>query len=36
MQNRTFLLLFRPIFGEKLNTAPPPKKVGAEVVKYMS
>ena len=25
MQNRTFLLLFRPIFGEKLKTAPPPK-----------
>ena len=23
MQNRTFLLLFRPIFGEKLETAPP-------------
>ena len=23
MQNRTFLLLFRPIFGEKLKTAPP-------------
>ena len=23
MQNRTFLLLFRPIFGEKLNTSPP-------------
>ena len=23
MQNRTFLLLFRPIFGEKLKTVPP-------------
>ena len=23
MQNRTFLVLFRPIFGEKLKTAPP-------------
>ena len=27
MQNRTFLLLFRPIFGEKLKTAPP-KEIG--------
>ena len=26
-QNRTFLLLFRPIFGEKLKTAPP-KEIG--------
>ena len=26
MQNRTFLLLFRPIFGEKLIKAPPPPK----------
>ena len=25
MQNRTFLVLFRPIFGEILKTAPPPK-----------
>ena len=23
MQNRTFLLLFRPVFGEKLKTVPP-------------
>ena len=27
MQNRTFLVLLRPIFGEKLKTAPP-KKIG--------
>ena len=27
MQNCTFLLLFRPIFGEKLKTAPP-KEIG--------
>ena len=29
MQNRTFLLLFRPIFGEKLKTAPP-KEIGCQ------
>ena len=28
MQNRTFLVLLRPIFGEKLKTAPPPKEIG--------
>ena len=28
MQNRTFLVLLGPIFGEKLKTAPPPKKIG--------
>ena len=27
MQNRTFLVLLRPIFGEKLKTAPP-KEIG--------
>ena len=27
MQNRTFLVLLRPIFGEKMKTAPP-KKIG--------
>ena len=36
MQNRTFLVLLRPIFGEKLKTAPPQRKLGDEVVKYMS
>ena len=35
MQNRTFLVLLRPIFGEKMKTAPP-KKLGADVVKYKS
>ena len=29
MQNRTFLLLFRPIFGEKLKTATP-KEIGCQ------
>ena len=28
MQNRTFLVLLRQIFGEKLKTAPPPKEIG--------
>ena len=28
MQNRTFLVLLRPIFGEKLKTAPPLKEIG--------
>ena len=28
MQNGTFLVLLRPIFGEKLKTAPPPKEIG--------
>ena len=28
MQNRTFLVLLWPIFGEKLKTAPPPKEIG--------
>ena len=28
MQNRTFLVLLRPSFGEKLKTAPPPKEIG--------
>ena len=29
MQNRTFLVLLRPIFGEKMKTAPPPiKEIG--------
>ena len=27
MQNRTFLVILRPIFGEKLKTAPPPKEI---------
>ena len=36
MQNRTCLVLLRPIFGEKMKTAPPQRKLGAEVVKYMS
>ena len=36
MQNRTFLVLLRPIFGEKLKTAPLQRKLGAKVVKYMS
>ena len=35
MQNRTFLVLLRPIFGEKLKTAPQ-RKLGAKVMKYMS
>ena len=28
MQNRTFLVLLKPIFGEKMKTAPPPKESG--------
>ena len=28
MQNRTFLVLLRPIFGEKLKTVLPPKEIG--------
>ena len=35
MQNRSFLVHLRLIFGEKWNS-PPQRKLGAEVVKYMS
>ena len=28
MQNRTFLVLLRPIFAQKMKTAPPPKGFG--------
>ena len=33
MQNSTFLVLLRPIFGPKLKTAHPHRDLGAEVVK---
>ena len=35
MQNRTFLVLLRPIFAQKMKTAPPQKDLGAEVVKEL-
>ena len=38
MQNRTFLVLLRPIFAEKMKTAPPPpprRDLSAEIVKEL-
>ena len=35
MQNRTFLVLLRPIFAQKMKTALPPKGFGEEVVKEL-
>ena len=35
MQNRTFLVLLRPIFSQKMKTAPPRRDLGAEVVKEL-
>ena len=32
MQNRTFLVLLRPILAQKMKTAPPQRDLGAEVV----
>ena len=32
MQNRTFLVLLRPIFAQKMKTGPPPKGCGDEGV----